>query len=433
MYTARSFFRLTLVVLFATAGRGLASAQSASFELPPVDYLEAEVHDAVAELARQVASGEVELEYDEQHGYLPAVLTALKVPISSQTLVFSKTSQQIHRISPRRPRALYFNDTIYIGWCQRGDILEIAVTDPQQGAIFYTLEQKPAAQPQFVRDRGQCLTCHATSRTQNVPGYLMRSVYADRGGQPLLRRGTHNTDETSPFEERWGGWYVTGTHGEMRHMGNVTYGETDALDLESGANQKTLEGLVSTEPYLSPHSDIVALMVLQHQTQMHNAITAANFETREALHQSYTMNELLERAPDYISESAERRITRVADNVVARLLMSEEYELESPVVGTSQFAEDFVAAGERDSQGRSLRQLDLTQRLFRYPCSFLIYSDAFHGLPDEVRGRVVSRLKDILEGRDDSEEFAHLSATTRSEILEILRDTHTDFQPPTTP
>ncbi len=427
MRTTRVIFRLTLLLLWAATGRSLATAQSASFELPPIDYLEAEVHDAVARLAQLVESGEVQLEYDEQHGYLPAVLKALKVPVSSQTLVFSKTSQQIHRISPRRPRALYFNDTVYIGWVQRGDILEIGVTDAQQGAIFYTLEQKPAPRPQFVRDRGQCLTCHATSRTQNVPGYLMRSVYADRGGQPLLRRGTYTTDETSPFAERWGGWYVTGQHGQMRHMGNVAYDETDQLDLETGANKSTLEGLVSTAPYLSPHSDIVALMVLQHQTQMHNAITAANFETREALHQSFTMNELLERAPDYISESAERRITRAAERVVERLLMSEEFELQSPVAGTSHFAEEFVAAGRRDSRGRSLRELDLNKRLFRYPCSFLIYSDAFVGLPDEVRRRIVGRLLEILEGRDDSPEFAHLSASQRAEILDILRDTHPDF------
>ncbi|WP_202617304.1 hypothetical protein [Roseimaritima sediminicola] len=423
----RWFFRLLAIVLLAACCPLQLSAQSASYELSPIDYLDAEVHDAVAKLAERIERGEVELDFDDQHGYLPALLDQLDVPVSSQTLVFSKTSQQIHRISPLRPRALYFNETVYVGWCQRGDFLEIAVTDPQQGAIFYTLEQTPQPRPQFVRDQGQCLTCHATSRTQNVPGYLMRSVYSDRGGRPLLGRGTYVTDETSPFEERWGGWYVTGQHGEMRHMGNQMTSGTEQMDLDQGANLTSLDDLVSTKPYLTPHSDIVALMVLQHQTQMHNAITAANFETREALHQSFTMNRLLEREPDFISDSANRRIDRVTEKLVERMFMCEEYPLESPVTGTSRFAEEFAAAGVRDSQGRSLRDLDLQTRLFRYPCSFLVYSEAFVSLPEEVRRRVLRRATEILQGQDDSEQFAHLDAHVRKEILEILRDTHPDF------
>jgi len=403
-------------------------SQTASFERPPIDYLNAEVHDDVAALAEKIAAGEVELEYDPEHGYLPAVLAALNVPVSSQTLVFSKTSLQLHRISPARPRALYFNDNVYIGFCQRGDVLELAVTDPQQGAIFYTLKQAPTEQPKFVRDRGQCLTCHASSRTQNIPGYLIRSVVSDPGGQPMLGSGTFTTDHTSPLEERWGGWYVTGTHGSRRHMGNATCREDAELDVESGANLQSLDKLVSTAPYLSPHSDLVALMVLGHQTQVHNAIAAANFETREALHQSYTMNALLDRAPNHVSESAQRRIQKVAERVVNYLLMCDEYPLESPVAGTSRFAEEFVARGSRDSQHRSLRELDLETRLFKYPCSFLIYSDAFQTLPAQVHGKILERLHEVLEGRDESPEFAHLSTSLRREILDILQATHPAFK-----
>ena len=205
---------------------------------------------------------------------------------------------------------------MYVGFCQRGDVIELAATDPQQGAIFYTVKQKQNEHPRFVRDRGQCLTCHANTRTQNIPGYLIRSVYADRAGHPILGSGTYTSDHTSPFSKRFGGWYVSGTHGEMRHMGNQVFSEDDAADLESGANVEKLEELVSTKAYLTSHSDIVALMVMELQTQMHNAITAANLETRQALHQSFQMNELLEREPGFISESAERRISTSADRVV---------------------------------------------------------------------------------------------------------------------
>src|SRR6056297_650083 len=209
-----------LLLVGLCGGGAIASGQNVAYERPPIDYLNAPVSDRVAELAAAVAAGSVVLEFDPEHGYLPSLLAALEVPESSQTLVFSKTSLQLHRISPRQPRALYFNDDVYVGWCQRGDVLELAATDAQQGAIFYTLEQTETGTPEFLRDRGQCLTCHASSRTQDVPGYLMRSVYADAAGRPVLGSGTYTTDDTSPLHERWGGWYVTGTHGSMRHLGN---------------------------------------------------------------------------------------------------------------------------------------------------------------------------------------------------------------------
>lgn len=415
--------------LLATAMQWQTGFAQLGYEKPPIDYLNAEVHDRVAELATQVAAGEIELEFHPKYGYLPAVLRELEVPESSQTLVFSKTSLQLHRISPRRPRALYFNDDVYVGYCQRGDVLEFAATDAKQGATFYTLEQQQVDRPQFVRDRGQCLTCHASNRTQGVPGYLVRSVFADGAGQPILGSGTYTTDHTSAFEERWGGWYVTGQHGSMRHMGNRVYSEEDTHggDREAGANRLSLDGLVDTSPYLTPHSDIVALMVLEHQTQMHNALAAANYETRMALHQSYQMNELLDRKQDFISDSAQRRIDKAAKRVVEHLLMVDEFELTSPVSGTSGFAAEFEAQGKRDAQGRSLRDLDLETRLFRYPCSFLIYSPAFDGLPDQVRRRVISKLKSILQEGSDEEEFAHLSDASRQAILEILSATKPEF------
>lgn len=406
-----------------------AAAQRSSYESPPIDYIKAAVDDPVARLAAQLESGQVDLTFDRQHGYLVSVLDALEIPISSQTLVFSKTSLQRNRISPRTPRALYFNDDVYVGWCQYGDVLELAATDASQGAIFYSLKQDRNRKPELIRDQGQCLSCHASSRTQYVPGYLIRSVYSDSDGQPILNRGTFTTDQTSPFSERWGGWYVTGQHGAMQHMGNRFYSERESNDseVESAGNLDTLDGLVSTKPYLTPHSDLVALMVLEHQTQMHNAITAANFETRQALHQSFQMNRFLEREAGFISDSAQRRINGSAERVLRHLLMCDEFVLQDPVSGSSRFAEEFMTKGVKDKKGRSLREFDLKEQLFRYPCSYLIYSPAFDGLPDEVRGRVLAKLAEILLGTEQSDDYSHLSPSERQDILEILRDTKPEF------
>jgi hypothetical protein len=430
----RNRFPLGLVIASPTVLvlPAAANSQHDEYEGPPINYSTTEVHDPVAKLARKVETGELKLAFDEKgQGYLPAVLKALDVPVSSQTLVFSKTSMQRSRISPRRPRAIYFNDDVYVGFCQYGRVLEFAATDPKQGATFYTLEQSRETKPQFIRDQGQCLTCHLSRRTQDVPGYLIRSVFANAGGMPEFGSGTFTTNHTSPFNERWGGWYVTGTHGDMRHMGNAIFNKRDDdVDRDTHANLTSLDELVSTDPYLSPHSDIVALMVMEHQTQMHNAIAWANYETRRAIHQSEIMNEVLERPKGMLSESAERRINRAADRVLEYLLMCDEFQLTSPVKGTSDFVVDFENRGVHDSQGRSLRDFDLETRMFRYPCSYLIYSDAFDGLPSEVRRRVFIKLNRILAGDvtdEDAGKFAHVSEDDRRDIQQILTSTKPEF------
>lgn len=424
-----------LGVVFGCLANANASTQLRAFEESPINYQKAEVNDAVAKLIKRLGAGDVKLAFDEEHGYLKSLLNQLDIPVSSQTLVFSKTSLQVRKISPRRPRALYFNDDVYVGWCRNGDMIEMIATDAKEGPTFYSIDQKPQEQPVIKRDSGRCMSCHISNRTQRVPGFVMRSVYSNDLGHPDFRRGTFNTDMASPFEERWGGWYVTGTHGDMRHMGNQIFENSsdprskrvEKVDLETGANRLSLDGLISTKKYLSNHSDIVALMVLQHQTQMHNAITFANFETRRALDQSYSMNKILERPESFISESANRRINAATERVVEHLLMCGEYELTDQVAGLSGFAEEFSAKGKRDSQGRSLRDFDLKKRLFRYPCSYYIYSESFEGLPDEVRFRVLKRLKAVLDGEDADEKFSHLDTATCRAILEILKETKQGF------
>ena len=418
-----------LYCLWMACNGAVLNAQTASFENAPIHYQSAEVDDAISRLNKRLGNGDADLQFDDKHGYLSSVLENLKVPVSSQGLVFSKTSLQIQRITPSRPRAIYFNDDVYIGWVQNGDVIEIAATDANQGPTFYTLRQRKSESPRFIRDQGQCIVCHASSRSQNVPGYLVRSVYPNRSGHPNYGSGTYTTNITSPFNERWGGWYVTGTHGKMRHMGNKTFRENErSSDLNDGANRTTLDGLVETKPYLSGHSDLVALMVLEHQTQMHNAITFSNYETRQALHQSYSMNKLLERDPKHVSDVAKRRIDSAVERVLEHLLMCEEFRLADSVAGSSSFAEQFGSVGPRDSKQRSLRDLDLKTRLFRYPCSFLIYSESFIRLPKQVKEPIVERLNQILKGENESKAFSHLTPELRAEILEILQETHEDFR-----
>ena len=377
-------------------------------------------------MQQRLDKGELKLNFDDDHGYLASVLQALKIPQSSQTLVFSKTSFQRNLISPHKPRALYFNDDVYIGWVQGGTVLEVASMDSKQGAAFYTLKQEKSAKPRFVRQTYDCLQCHESGMSQGVPGLLMRSVYPDEDGQPVLSAGTFVSNDQSPWRDRWGGWYVTGTHGGMRHMGNVILADEEhpeQLDVNFGANLTDLCQRIKTAPYLTPNSDIVALMVLEHQTNIHNLITKANYETRIALRDQQAMNEALKEKPTYRSDSTTHRIKSACEPLVRAMLFAGESRLTDKVHGTSSFVEDFAARGPFDKQGRSLRDFDLTHRLFKYPCSYLVYSEQFDSLPDEAKSYVYRRLWEVLSGSDKSAAFSSLSDEQRTAICQILRET----------
>ena len=374
-----------------------------SFDLPPIRYSESISKDPVALLERKIQRGELVLPQDPQFGVLPGLLKELNVPVESQVLVFSKTSLQIHKISPSNPRALYFNDSVYVGYVPGSSILELAANDPDLGAVFYTLDFAPLAEAnqgvQLVRDRGQCLSCHATSRTENVPGYLVRSIYPDASGRPRTGTSSYTTDYRSLFQTRWGGWYVTGTHGQMRHLGNafaLDRSDPQKMDLEAGANRSELPSRVQPKLHLQPHSDLVALMVLEHQIRVHNLITKANYEARQAVAMDVSMNQALGRDSGYRSESTQRRIQSAASSLADAILMRNESPLEQLVQGTSSFAETFASQGPLDSQNRSLRQFDLQTRLFRHRLSYLIYTPEFQALPKEILVPLRAHLQETL-------------------------------------
>jgi hypothetical protein len=401
------------------------------FERAPINYSKATPNNLISRTQASIDAGKLRLSFQKEHGYLPALLKVLQVPESSQMLVFSKTSLQRQRISPKSPRAIYFSDNIYIGSCQFGQVLEISAVDPQLGAVFYTLDQQETNRPKFVRQTDACILCHGSSQTKNVPGHLVRSVYADRGGEAILSLGTHRIDQTTPIDRRWGGWYVTGRHGKQRHLGNLIVKNRNDREIiannPEGQNVTNLKDLFDTSAYLTPHSDIVALMVLEHQAEAHNLLARANIQTRLALHDQLLLNKELGRAQGYQSETTYRRIKSVGDSVVRYFLFSHEAKLTDKIEGTSTFAAEFGKLGPRDAKGRSLREFDLKRRLFKYPCSYLIYSEPFTQLPDAVRDYVYQSMYDVLTDRDYSGAFGHLSARDRRAILEILRDTKTDL------
>jgi hypothetical protein len=388
-------------------------------------FRQAPEDDPLRSLVERIQSDRTILNYDESHGYLSAILMELKIPVSSQSLVFSKSSFQLSQISPEAPRAVYFNDDTYVGWVNHGQFIEIAHVDPKTGPDFYTLTQEYDPYPVFEHQTEECTVCHDTFQTNTpVPRLLMLSVLPNPDGN-ALKAASLITNDKSPLRERWGGWYVTGTSGTQRHLGNTII-RTRAddiddmrkfigrLDLNTDANVTDLSKRFDTKEYLSPYSDIVALMVLGHQTHVHNMITSGVYEIRDAIQQGLTA-----RMAEVIKDAGEP--------IVRTMLFAEEAPLTDEVTGTSGFAAEFTNRGPRDSKGRSLRDFDLKHRLMRYPLSYLVYSKSFDGMPAELKDYVVRRFQEVLTGQDKSPEFARLSAEDRQAILEILHDTKPGF------
>jgi hypothetical protein len=379
------------------------------FDEDTIAYSKTEAVGPVPRLQKQIDKGEARLKFDPEHGFLLALLREFKIDTNSQMLVFSKTSFQRERISPKNPRAIYFNDHAYVGYVKGSPMLEVTSVDPRLGAIFYTLDQEPGARPQFRRN-DQCLECHASTKSMGVPGHLIRSFACDEDGVVDLNKGTSLVTHRTPLLDRWGGWYVTGSSGNQAHRGNLI-GKAAYERLENSGkgagNIANLDQFFAVDEYPAATSDIVALMVLEHQSHMHNYITRLHYDARLALQQCGHLN--------YMKSKIE--------SFLRYMLFTEETSLSAPVRGNTEFARNFCAIGPKDKQGRSLRDFDLQTRLFKYPCSYLIYSEAFESLPPQLKEVIYQRLWDILNGKETTPEFRSIPAGSRAAIREILTQT----------
>ncbi|MBM3840434.1 MAG: hypothetical protein FJ398_21215 [Verrucomicrobia bacterium] len=381
----------------------------AAYDFELTNYSRLEPTTAVAHLQRRIERGEVKLARDEQFGYLMSLLKELNVSPASQLLVFSKTSLQRPHISPKHPRAIFFNDAVCVAWIPGAPMIEILSVDPKLGAVFYTLDQAERPATRMQRDN-RCLECHVSPRTLDVPGPLIRSFQTSSEGEVDLLSGSPQINHATPLHERWGGWFVTGDYGGLVHRGNkFSPAERIQREPESNAtpdlNALGRSGDLSLYP--RPSSDIVALMIFEHQIQMQNLLTRLNYESEAALRQSGHV----------------RSLNHLSEAFLNYLMFADEVPIPGRIEGDREFASWFEAQGPRDKQGRSLRQLDLKTRLFKFPCSYMIYSDAFERLPYPMRQHLYHRLWAILTGEDRSAEYQKLPAETKRAIFEILAET----------
>lgn len=399
-------------------------------EHPDIHYGAAAVANRVARLMATLGKG-ANLTYEPGRGYLDSLLAQLEIDVSSQMLVFSRTSMQVTRIKQETPRAIFFNEDTYVGWISGSPIIEIATMDCQKGPVFYTLTNAEDAPPRPAREMNRCLACHddADMGGGGVPTFMASSVPTTRAGEALKPEVRYEIADRTPFARRWGGWFVTGAVGRQTHLGNLivaSQAELDRTDLTRTASLKDVSGLFDATPYPTKKSDIVALLVFEHQSSAQNRLAGANFRVRALLRKELGDGRQ-EASWDSLSPALQEQLARQSEVAVDGLLFANAIRLTDKVAGNSGFDTWFQKQGVRDPGGRSLRDLDLKTRLFRYPVSYTIYSEAFDGLPRATREYIYRRIAEVLQGSDNSPKFANQAVTQRRAALEILKATKPEF------
>jgi hypothetical protein len=402
------------------------------WDYPLIDYSGEAEHNAIARLQAKLDRGEVKLVYREPRGYLDSLLEVLGIDVSSQTLVHSKTSLQKDDIDHVKPRAIYFNDDTYVAWVQGSPLLEFMAMDREKGPVFYSMINVQARPLHFEREMQRCLTCHDTYSMSGggVPRFLFVSTLVATNGEFLVPNLARDTTDATPIAERWGGWYVTGLHGDQVHLGNIVADSArnfPGVEQARRGNLKTLDGLVDMRPYPTNTSDIVALLVFEHQAYFHNLITRLNYKARTVVGRELGEKGAAHASWDEMSPRTQRALKAMLEPVVQAMLFKDAAPLTSKITGTAGFERWFEAQGPRDSRGRSLRKLNLTTRVFEYPVTFLVYTEGFDGLPDYARTYIFKRLAEVLSGRDTSREYAYLDPAARTAALEILAETKPEF------
>lgn len=440
-------FLLTALLAVAGAGGAMAdtdrlvvSAMRYEQEYPAVQYSGPAKANRVWRLQQKLDSGEVRLQWEPKWGYLRSLLRALEIDISSQTLVFSKTSLQTTKIAEPTPRAIYFNDDTYVGFVQGSDLLEFAAIDANVGVVFFGMINRQDTKPLLDREGGRCLTCHDTYSMMGggVPRVMVMSAPVDDAADTRTFSSASEVDDRTPIAERWGGWYLSGWYlpGEdgkpVTHFGNLPL----RADSESGRvagnqlralmgtrdNRGNVKGYFDTSAYLTDKSDVVALLVMEHQTFVENLITRTRYKAANVVSHG-GRDAQGPRGWAAVSAHDQAALKAIVDPLLRAMFFTDAVPLTGQVVTSSGFTEKFAQRGSQDAEGRSLRELQLEGRLFRYPFSYMVYTESFNSLPPYLLEYIDSRIVEVLSGKDRSGIGSKLSAEDRKAISQIVMAT----------
>lgn len=396
--------------MLLAGGVATPAADYRDFDQPPHDYWKRTPHDRFSRWMTNLNTGQTPLDYTSEKAFVASVLKSLDIPAASQMLVFSTTSLQLSLISPRSPRAIYFNEDIYLGYVVGGKI-EVVSVDPDLGGVFYIFDIPRNGYPPHPERATRCMNCHAREDTGYVPGPVVKSVVPGPRGGSLKAFRQEQSGHGIPLDQRFGGWYVTGLPNFTNHWGNLIGNSTpqgvQRISISPGTQ-------FNYDRYLVPSSDVLPQLLHEHQVGFVNRAFEATYRTRTAL---ATDNGKLTPAHAAELDQQARALTRY-------LLFADEVPLPAGgVAGDPEFKREFASVRRLGPAGASLKDFELRSRLFQHRCSYMIYSLAFQGLPPEMKQRVFTRLAQALDTAKPDKEYAYLPAAEKQSIRGILKAT----------
>lgn len=408
--------KLTLWLWFLLLAGGVSTpaASYRDFDQPPHDYWKRTPHDRFSRWMTNVQAGRIELDYSSEKAFVASVLKSLDIPASSQMLLFSTTSLQLSLITPRSPRAIYFNEDVYIGYVVGGKI-EVVSVDPDLGGVFYIFDIPRNGQTPRPERATRCMNCHAREDTGYVPGLVVKSVIPGPTGGSLESFRQEQSGHGIPLNQRFGGWYLTGMGGLTNHLANF-YGRSTPQGI---LRQPIQPGVTfNYDRYLVPNSDLLPQLLHEHQIGFVNRAVEATYRTRHALAEG----------KGKLSPAGATMVDQQAGLLTRYLLFADEVPLpKGGVAGEADFKRDFASVRRLGPGGASLKDFELRTRMFQHRCSYMIYSLAFQGLPPELKQRVFSRLALALDPARPDKEFAYLPAAEKQSIRGILKATLTEL------
>ena len=402
--------------MISSAPVGAAFAQPSYQDLdePPHLYRLRTPQDRFTKLMAGFESGKILLDRGSEKAFLLSLLKVLDIPATSQMLVFSTTSLQLSLISPSNPRALYFNEDIYLGYVPGGRI-EILALDPELGGIFYIFDIPRGESPVRFERSERCMNCHADDNTGHVPGLVIKSVVPGPAGGSLTAYRLGQIGHGVPFDQRFGGWHVTGTHGITNHWGNLT-GRLAAGSLTKIPNPPGERFSYAKYPVAT--SDMLPQLLHEHQAGFVNRVVEASYRARTALHAS----------DGKLTAEQGAGLDAQATIITRYLLFADEAPLPpGGVEGDAAYKADFLRTRREAAGGISLKDLDLRTRLFQHRCSYMIYSPVLAGMPKEMKQRVYQRLGKALSQDAPDKDFAYLPQAEKQAIRDILKATLKDL------
>ncbi len=389
-----------------------AEPLSLSYELdqPPHQYWQRPLQDRFSKVRAALEGGQIAPDRSSEKAYLLDVLKALRISPHTQMLVFSTTSLQLSLITPSNPRAIYFNEDIYLGYVPGGKV-EIVSLDPDLGGIFYIFDfPRTAAAPRVERST-RCMNCHSAADTQFVPGVLIKSVVPGPSGGSLESFRQEQTGHGIPLNERFGGWYLTGQGSLTNHWGNLI-GRSSPQGLTRIPVEPGKQFAFARYPVAK--SDLLAHLLLEHQAGFVNRAIEATYRTRNHL----------ATGAGKLSAAHATDLDRVARSLTRYILFADEVALPAGgVAGDADLKADFAKDRRATSTGTSLRDFDLRTRIFKHRCSYMIYGAAFQGLPSEMKARVFQRMSQALNTTQPDAEYAYLPAVEKTAVRQILKET----------